>query len=316
VPRQAIPRQGLLSIGALSSATGISIETIRTWERRYGFPAAERRPSGHRVYPIATVPRLRRIAQALARGHRPAQVLTASEADLESLLAATVPEDSNEPRIPSSQEREDRVTQSPADDISPLLAATREFNADRLRRQFQQEWIRRGPMNFLEQCAAPYLQAVGDAWSDGSLDIRHEHFGSSLLGDFLRNARAPLEERATGPLVVLATPAGELHGLGLQMIALVLALAGCQTLVLGVDTPTSQIVALSREIRIGAVALSCVQLPQRSCASQVRSLRRELSRQIPVLVGGAGAPARASAGVFRFSSLPDLEKWVVTRWGK
>jgi methanogenic corrinoid protein MtbC1 len=316
VPRQAIPSQGLLSIGALSSATGISAETIRTWGRRYGFPTAERRPGGRRVAPVATVPRLRRIAQALARGHRPAQILTASEADLESLLAATVLEEATGPRIPSGQAREESPSHPRSDDITQLLDATRAFNTDRLRRQFQQEWIRRGPMNFLEQCAAPYLQAVGNAWADGSLDIRHEHFGSSLLGDFLRNARAPLEERTRGPLVVLATPAGALHGLGPQMIALVLALAGCQILVLGVDTPTSQIVAVSREVKIGAVAISCVQLPQRSCASQVRSLRRELSRQIPILVGGAGAPATSSAGVYGISSLHDLEKWVVTRWGK
>ena len=66
---------GLLSIGALSAATGIPIDTIRTWERRYGFPVAERKPSGHRVYGVQTAPRLRRIAEAIARGHRAAEVV-------------------------------------------------------------------------------------------------------------------------------------------------------------------------------------------------------------------------------------------------
>jgi len=50
-----------LSIGALSRATGIPVETLRTWEGRYGFPVPERRPSGHRVYALSTIPRLRRI---------------------------------------------------------------------------------------------------------------------------------------------------------------------------------------------------------------------------------------------------------------
>ena len=53
-----------LSIGALSRATGIPVETLRTWESRYGYPVPERRPSGHRVYPLESVPRLRRIAEA------------------------------------------------------------------------------------------------------------------------------------------------------------------------------------------------------------------------------------------------------------
>jgi hypothetical protein len=41
---------GQISIGALSRATGIPVETLRTWEARYGFPIPERKRSGHRVY--------------------------------------------------------------------------------------------------------------------------------------------------------------------------------------------------------------------------------------------------------------------------
>ena len=75
-----------LSIGALSRATGIAVETLRTWESRYGFPVPERKPSGHRVYPVSAVPRLRRIAQALSLGHRAGQVVGASEEALARLL--------------------------------------------------------------------------------------------------------------------------------------------------------------------------------------------------------------------------------------
>src|SRR4051812_49970433 len=79
--------EGLLSIGALSTATGIPIGTIRTWERRYGVPVPVRKPSGHRVYPLSIVPDLRRAAQAIEQGHRAAEVLPASEAALEALLS-------------------------------------------------------------------------------------------------------------------------------------------------------------------------------------------------------------------------------------
>ena len=82
------PKGARLSIGALSRATGIPVETLRTWEGRYGFPVPERRPSGHRVYPLSTIPRLRRISEALARGHRAGQVVPASDADLRQLLAS------------------------------------------------------------------------------------------------------------------------------------------------------------------------------------------------------------------------------------
>ena len=81
-------KEGMLSIGALSIATGVPVETIRSWERRYGYPVAERKPSGHRVYSLDAVPRLQLVARALSQGHRAAEVVGASESALESLLAA------------------------------------------------------------------------------------------------------------------------------------------------------------------------------------------------------------------------------------
>ena len=64
------------------------------------------------------------------------------------------------------------------------------------------------------------------------------------------------EEQARGPLVVYATLPGELHGLGLQMSALVLTAAGCRGLYLGTDVPVPQIAALVRDLAAPAVALS------------------------------------------------------------
>ncbi|HET6701463.1 MAG TPA: cobalamin B12-binding domain-containing protein [Gemmatimonadaceae bacterium] len=297
---------GLLSIGALSAATGIPVDTIRTWERRYGFPVAQRKPSGHRVYALSTVPRLQRVAQAIAQGHRAAEVLTASESALEALLA-TLPhalDKTPSPRTPGS------ATRGALHDSAELLDAVRAFDADRLKRAFQADWARLGPLEFLEGRAAPFLTAVGDAWEKGTLDVRHEHFGSAVLGDFLRAVRLPLEDRASGPVVALATLPGELHGLGLQMSALVFSLAGWRPLLLGVDTPVAQIVALTKEAPIGAVALSCVQ-PGGSAASAIRELRQRVPRRTPIIVGGAGAPdAARDAGVEVIPDLTALDRWV------
>ena len=73
-----------LSIGALSRATGIPVETLRTWENRYGFPVPERKPSGHRVYPLSSVPRLRRIAESVAQATFGSLVVHAAGADCDA----------------------------------------------------------------------------------------------------------------------------------------------------------------------------------------------------------------------------------------
>jgi MerR family transcriptional regulator, light-induced transcriptional regulator len=300
--------EGLLSIGALSSATGIPIDTIRTWERRYGFPVPERKPSGHRVYPLAIVPRLRRAAQAIARGHRAAEVLPASERALDALL------DSVSLRGSSDRERSPLSIPSPDVDGDNLLGMVRRFDADALQRKFQSEWVRLGPIEFLERLAAPFLSRLGTAWAEGALEVRHEHFGSGVLGDFLRAVRAPLDERAAGPVVALATLPDELHGLGLQMAAVVFAVAGWRSLVLGVDTPVPQIVALAREARLHAVGLGCVQERPAKVAAALRALRRDLPQRVALLVGGHGASAPPRLrGVETMSDLQALDHWIRRR---
>ena len=289
-----------LSIGALSRATGIPVETLRTWESRYGFPVPERRPSGHRVYPLSVVPRLGRIAEALARGHRARQVVPASERDLQQLLAAahTAPAAAaSAPIFPDNGE------------VAEILRLVDSFQSDRLTHALLSASARLGPLAFLETVAAPLLAAVGDAWEKGRLQVRHEHFVSERLGDVLRSLRLPLEERANGPLVVLSTLPGETHGLGLQMAALVVAFAGCRVLYLGTETPLPDMVSLTRDLGARALALSVSASSRKPrTAAGVRRLRETLPRRTALLVGGEGAPL-PSPGVQVFTDLQGLDSW-------
>ncbi len=302
----------LLSIGALSNATGIPVETIRTWERRYGFPRAERKPSGHRRYPVSTVSRVRRIAQAIAAGYRPADVVPASEKALDALLAV-VPREI-QAAAPSRPSHPPALGPSAEEDLAQQLKAVNDFDAAQLQRAFDMDWARLGPVEFLERRAAPLLRHIGDAWSSGALDVRHEHFASACLGDFLRTVRAPLDDRASGPTIALATLQGERHGLGLQMAAVVLAIAGWRTLMIGVDVPVPELVALVKDTPVAAVGISMVRQKRRGDGDALASLRRRLRRHIPLIVGGAEAPSTPRRqGITLLGDLPALEKWAKAR---
>jgi MerR family transcriptional regulator, light-induced transcriptional regulator len=61
-------RQDGLSIGDVVGATGVGEATLRAWERRYGFPAPARAPSGHRRYSDEDVERILRVVEERDRG--------------------------------------------------------------------------------------------------------------------------------------------------------------------------------------------------------------------------------------------------------
>ncbi|PTT81921.1 hypothetical protein DBR42_17435, partial [Pelomonas sp. HMWF004] len=56
---------GSVGIAAVERDTGISKETLRVWERRYGFPAPWRDAAGERLYAPEQVQRLRLIKRLL-----------------------------------------------------------------------------------------------------------------------------------------------------------------------------------------------------------------------------------------------------------
>ena len=293
------PGDGRLSIGALSRATGIPIETLRTWERRYGFPVPERKPSGHRVYPLSSVPKLRRIAEALGRGLRPAEVVGASEDELAQLLRATTPSVSGAPLAVT------RPSKGPQD----LLEAVERFDANRLTWQLLTDWALLGPTEFLKNRVGPLVKAVGEAWEAGRLEVRHEHFLSERLGDLLRTLRLQFEERATGPLIVVTSLPGEAHGLGLQMAALLLAVAGCRVLFLGTEVPVEQVAALAKDMNARAVAVSVsVATRGRSTTQLLNRLRALLPRNAILVIGGEGAP-KSRPGFEVIQDLGALEAW-------
>jgi len=300
------PREGedgaWLSIGALSRATGIAVETLRTWESRYGFPVPERKPSGHRVYPVSAVPRLRRISQALQLGHRAGQVVGASEDALGRLLETSV-------ASPAATTASLAAASPPVEDLTGMLRLVRDFHGERLTRAFLADWARMGPVEFLESRIAPLIRAVGEGWENGTLEVRHEHFLTERIGDLLRSLRLPLEERATGPLVVFGTLPGEAHGLGLQMSAVVLAAAGCRILYLGTEVPIPQIDTVARELSARAAAVSVSSFTKGPVsAAALRRVREALPRRALLLAGGDGAPA-ARPGIDTVQTLRDLDTW-------
>jgi DNA-binding transcriptional MerR regulator/methylmalonyl-CoA mutase cobalamin-binding subunit len=288
----------MLSIGALSRATGVPSETLRTWEARYGFPVPERKPSGHRLYPLSSIPRLRRIAEALNLGLRAGQVVPATEGQLQALLDSARPASSPGP-LPVPE----------VVDTEELIALVQGFAGGSLSRHLLSEYARLGLVEFLEGRVAPLIRAVGEAWEEGRLEVSHEHFLSARVGDLLRSLRMPLDERADGARVVVAGLPGELHELGLQMAALALANAGWRVLFLGPDCPTADMLAVTKEVGARTLALSVSAAHRGSESSgRIRRLRRKLPARVGMLVGGDGAP-KPSPGIEVVSSLRDLDAW-------
>jgi methanogenic corrinoid protein MtbC1 len=297
-----------LSIGALARATGVPVETLRTWERRYGFPApAEREDSGHRRYPLETVERLRSVVRALELGHKPSLVLPASQEALHDLLQLGDVNVASTTAAAFDPEDRDHF-------VERCLSHVTKLDGDALLLEFERAWSAAGAMEFLVGSLGPFLRRLGENWRSGDLDVGHEHFASEHTREYLSQRWRPVSARAKGPLVVCAAPPGELHVLGLHIAATALSLAGARVTFLGADTPVEEIARVVASKSADAVALSAaLGTDHRRLERSVRSLLRAVSRGVPVVAGGAGFED-IPHDVLRATDLRDLPT-VVRRLG-
>lgn len=73
--------------GVAARLAGLSAETLRVWERRYGVSDTRRSPRGHRLYTADQVRRLGMLKQLVDQGHAIGVLVALSPAELEELVA-------------------------------------------------------------------------------------------------------------------------------------------------------------------------------------------------------------------------------------
>jgi methanogenic corrinoid protein MtbC1 len=298
-----------LSIGTLSSATGVPVDTLRTWERRYGFPVPTTRTGGsHRRYGADAIVQVRLVVRALELGHRPSAVVGRDPEELRRLVeGASVPSDrtgpSSAPLLAGAQGAE--LGAGP-DVLARWLALTHAMDGEGLTGEFQRSLAVMPVMRFLEQLMGPYLHEMGEQWAKGLLRVSQEHYASEKAREFLNAQwRGVNEGNRSGRAAVLATPPGEPHTLGLHMAAWVTALAGVHVVFLGANTPMAEVAFAVEHHSAQGVVLSVAAGYGGDLQAELNDLTARLTRPVSIALGGAGSRAIAGTGddMNRFSNL-------------
>jgi DNA-binding transcriptional MerR regulator len=258
-----------LSISAVERDTGLSKDTLRMWERRYGFPEPLRDANGERVYPVSQVEKLQLIKRLMDRGHRPGKIISFG---MEDLLALG----SRGAHLPR-----------PTQDIEIFLKLVRGHQLSELRRHLSQTLMKQGLERFVMETVAPLNEAVGDAWMRGEFAVFEEHLYTEQIQAVLRNAIGSIHPQARGPRVLLTSFPNEPHSLGLLMVEGVLVVEGASCIPLGTETPIPEIARAAAAHRADIVGLSfSAGFNDKQAAAGLAELRAMLDPGIRIWAGG------------------------------
>jgi MerR family transcriptional regulator, light-induced transcriptional regulator len=254
--------EGLVRIGELSRRTGVPVELLRAWERRYGLLEPARTPGGFRLYDDDDVVRVLTMRANLDSGLSAAEAARATLAGTAESSSTTLGESTEE--LAGALERFDEAAAQTAFDRLLSVATLDTLLGDVL---------------------IPYLHDLGARWERGEISVAQEHFASNVVrGRLLGLARG--WDRGAGARALLACAEGERHDLPLLIFGLALRSHGWRISYLGADTPRSSVV-LAADTLLPAVVVLSGTIP--GAFDPLVPDLRELADRTPLYLGGAAS---------------------------
>jgi methanogenic corrinoid protein MtbC1 len=260
----------LLNIAAISRRTGVAPDTLRKWESRYGVLRPERTAGGQRRYTEQDVARVEWLRDRLAEGWRIGE-------------AARLLEERGAPPLAEPEALRAALEAASVDDpkqIGPLL---------------DQAFAVLPLPVALQHVVAPTLRWIGEEWHAGRLSIANEHAVTSQVRARLEQLIADERGSVRGSAVLACAP-GELHEIGLLMLAVLLRADGWRVEYLGASTPVEQALAFARSVD---ASLVCFSASREDTANDLLKglARRDASDGLVVAIGGRAVTEDAAASV-------------------
>ncbi len=277
------------AIKGVSRRTGLSAHVIRIWEKRYGAVTPARTGTNRRLYSEEQIERLSLLRDLTRAGHSIGLVAKLQTQALRKLAAEASRDNGQATRALTK-----------AAGAPPLLeeciAAVKKLDSRALEDALKRGAIALGAQGLLQRVVAPLAQSIGDLWRDGTITAAHEHFASAVIRIFLGHAAKPFAGVENAPVLVVATPSGQLHELGALLVGAAAANLGWHVTYLGASLPAAEIAGAALQNRARAVALSLV-YPEDDprLEGELARLRELLPPETVLLTGGRAMPAYRDA---------------------
>jgi DNA-binding transcriptional MerR regulator len=240
------------NLKAVIQETGISADTLRAWERRYGIPKPERTPGGHRLYSQRDIETVKWLMARQEEG------LSISRAvQLWNKLTAQGENPIVDQHSGSLSTIEPLALETLRND---WVEACLEFNEPRAEQIISQAFA----LYPTEIVCADLLQRgmheIGDLWYAGKASVQNEHFASGLVTRRMDTLIAATPPPTRPETILVGCPPNEWHVLSLLIIVLFLRRRGLNVINLGANIPLVRFNETVQSIKPQLVILASQQL--------------------------------------------------------
>jgi methanogenic corrinoid protein MtbC1 len=288
----------MYTIKQAAARTGLSVPTIRVWERRYGVVNPSRTAAGYRLYDDVAIARLQAMQRLVDRdGWRPSQAAERVRAvgDDPAGLALLGPEPEAVASAASGSGAAAAALGATGDGVAAFYAATRQLDVDGVDQVLDDAFARQRFEGAMRDVVFPALRAIGEGWSTGEIDVAAEHAASETVRRRLSQLYEAAGRGSDGPTVLVGLPPGSHHEIGAFAFAVAARRSGLDVLYLGADVPLESWLRTARETAAPLVVLGVVTTSDVASATVVAEGLGTLASPPRCFLGGPANGERATS---------------------
>lgn len=274
----------MYTIKQASRLTGVSEASLRSWERRYGVVVPQRSESGYRLYDETSLAAVSTMRRLVDEGWSPAE---AAHAVSSGAVPLADPDLST--KVPSGEQGPNAVTY-----MQQFLTSAAQLDTAGIEESLDGGFALGSFEHVVDAWLFPTLEALGEGWARGEIDVAGEHAASHAAQRRLSAAFDAAGSRSRGPAVVVGLPPGSRHDLGALAFATAIRRRGMDVVYLGADVPVESWVAAVSSRAARAAVLSIVTPEDRTAAVAVAERLLALDPAPVVCAGGAAASGLAA----------------------
>jgi len=278
----------MYTIKQASRLTGVSVASLRTWERRYGVVEPHRNDSGYRLYDEKDLSAMSTMRRLVDSGWSPAEAADAvRRGTVPAVLEEVVGPETSTPNAVTYMQR--------------FLSSAEQMDTAGIEESLDGGFALGSFEHVVDSWLFPTLEALGEGWARGEIDVAGEHAASHAVHRRLSAAFDAAASRSRGPAVVVGLPSGSQHELGALAFATAIRRRGMDVLYLGANVPVSSWEAAVRSREARAAVMSVVSTEDRPSAIAVaeRLLGQAL---VPTVCAGGASAANLAGGVQTLAS--------------
>ena len=275
------------NIQLASQLSGVASATIRAWEKRYNAVVPDRADNKHRLYSETDIQKLALLFELTEMGQSIGKIAHLSLDDLKEVYATLMHKPYEERKVSNTTLSKEEIETM----LNSFYLALAAYKIDIITHELKKAKELLSPRSLALEIIVPLFQQIGVRVSRGELTIAQEHTISALIRFYMgqmigQHYRKNLQRN---DLVLITTPEGELHEIGILGASLICVHYGIKFIYLGTNLPAESLAEAANALNPKAILIGSTRMElteKLTFDSYINTLKDHLNVSPSLWIGG------------------------------